>query len=304
MLRIREIAEDELQELVDVAKRRCRARTGGVASFVDWRGRPRTWSGCSRSATARRSARASRSPAGTRRRTARSGRRSSRRSTAAPASGRAAATRSRAGPRDHGATELDGPVAEDDEGSLAWASAPRLRGGRPQLAARARPDRDRGARADAAAGRRDRHLGRAARARRRALRGRARGGAGHPGRGGGRHRHARGVARARHGGASDDPRRSSSRSRTARSLGYAKLSLLQERDRPRLPRPHRRQARAPRPRDRGGAEARRRSPGRRSNGYTSLQTSNEVRNEPIRRLNEQHGYVLEPGVVIVRGAIG
>jgi GNAT superfamily N-acetyltransferase len=40
------------------------------------------------------------------------------------------------------------------------------------------------------------------------------------------------------------------------------------------------------------------------NGYTSLQTSNEVRNEPIRRLNERHGYVLEPGVVIVRGVIG
>ena len=38
-----------------------------------------------------------------------------------------------------------------------------------------------------------------------------------------------------------------------------------------------------------------------ANGYTSLQTSNEVRNEPIRRLNERHGYVLEPGVVIVRG---
>jgi GNAT superfamily N-acetyltransferase len=39
-------------------------------------------------------------------------------------------------------------------------------------------------------------------------------------------------------------------------------------------------------------------------GYGSLQTSNEVRNEPIRRLNERHGYVLEPGVVIVRRAIG
>ncbi len=40
-----------------------------------------------------------------------------------------------------------------------------------------------------------------------------------------------------------------------------------------------------------------------ANGYTSLQTSNEVRNEPIRRLNERHGYVLEPGVVIVRSTI-
>ena len=36
------------------------------------------------------------------------------------------------------------------------------------------------------------------------------------------------------------------------------------------------------------------------NGYRSLQTSNEVRNAPIRHLNAKHGYVLEPGVVIVR----
>ncbi|HEY7794615.1 MAG TPA: GNAT family N-acetyltransferase [Gaiellaceae bacterium] len=39
-------------------------------------------------------------------------------------------------------------------------------------------------------------------------------------------------------------------------------------------------------------------------GYTSLQTANEVRNEPIRRLNERHGYVVEPGFVIMRGVIG
>ena len=39
-------------------------------------------------------------------------------------------------------------------------------------------------------------------------------------------------------------------------------------------------------------------------GYAALQTSNEVRNEPIRHLNQKHGYVLEPGVVIVRGTIG
>jgi GNAT superfamily N-acetyltransferase len=38
-------------------------------------------------------------------------------------------------------------------------------------------------------------------------------------------------------------------------------------------------------------------------GFTSLQTSNEARNEPIRRLNERHGYVVEPGVVIVRSTI-
>ena len=38
-------------------------------------------------------------------------------------------------------------------------------------------------------------------------------------------------------------------------------------------------------------------------GYTSLQTSNEARNEPIRRLNERHGYVVEPGTVTVRRAL-
>jgi GNAT superfamily N-acetyltransferase len=39
------------------------------------------------------------------------------------------------------------------------------------------------------------------------------------------------------------------------------------------------------------------------NGYRTLQTSNEVRNAPIRHLNAKHGYVLEPGVVIVRATI-
>ena len=38
-------------------------------------------------------------------------------------------------------------------------------------------------------------------------------------------------------------------------------------------------------------------------GYAALQTSNEVRNAPIRHLNAKHGYVLEPGVVIVRRAL-
>ena len=38
-------------------------------------------------------------------------------------------------------------------------------------------------------------------------------------------------------------------------------------------------------------------------GYTALQTSNEARNEPIRRLNERYGYVVEPGLVIVRATI-
>ena len=39
------------------------------------------------------------------------------------------------------------------------------------------------------------------------------------------------------------------------------------------------------------------------NGFSTLQTSNEVRNAPIRHLNQKHGYVLEPGVVITRRVI-
>ena len=38
-------------------------------------------------------------------------------------------------------------------------------------------------------------------------------------------------------------------------------------------------------------------------GFGSLQTANEVRNAPIRHLNAKHGYVPEPGVVIVRRMI-
>jgi len=38
-------------------------------------------------------------------------------------------------------------------------------------------------------------------------------------------------------------------------------------------------------------------------GFASLQTANEVRNAPIRHLNAKYGYVLEPGNVIVRSVI-
>jgi len=40
------------------------------------------------------------------------------------------------------------------------------------------------------------------------------------------------------------------------------------------------------------------------NGYVRLETQNEERNEPIRRLNQRHGYVVEPGSITVRGPIG
>jgi len=39
------------------------------------------------------------------------------------------------------------------------------------------------------------------------------------------------------------------------------------------------------------------------NGYARLVTGNEERNEPIRTLNAQYGYELEPGTVTVRGPI-
>ena len=39
------------------------------------------------------------------------------------------------------------------------------------------------------------------------------------------------------------------------------------------------------------------------NDYERLETQNEERNEPIRRLNERYGYVVEPGSVTVRGPI-
>ena len=39
------------------------------------------------------------------------------------------------------------------------------------------------------------------------------------------------------------------------------------------------------------------------NGYERLETQNEERNEPIRKLNERYGYVVEPGSVTVRGPV-
>jgi GNAT superfamily N-acetyltransferase len=38
-------------------------------------------------------------------------------------------------------------------------------------------------------------------------------------------------------------------------------------------------------------------------GYERLQTANEVRNEPIRRLNERYGYRIEPGVVVLHESL-
>ena len=38
-------------------------------------------------------------------------------------------------------------------------------------------------------------------------------------------------------------------------------------------------------------------------GYETLQTNNEVQNEPIRRLNERHGYVVKPGLVVLHDSL-
>ena len=38
-------------------------------------------------------------------------------------------------------------------------------------------------------------------------------------------------------------------------------------------------------------------------GYERLETMNEERNEPIRRLNERYGYRVEPGEITVRGPV-
>jgi mycothiol synthase len=104
-------------------------------------------------------------------------------------------------------------------------------------------------------------------------------------------------------GDGDDPRAVFVALENGEVVGYAKLSLMRENserafhDLTGVRRAHRGRGIA-------GALKRTQIGWAKANGYTSLQTANEVRNEPIRRLNERHGYVLEPGVVIVRGKIG
>jgi GNAT superfamily N-acetyltransferase len=104
-------------------------------------------------------------------------------------------------------------------------------------------------------------------------------------------------------GASDDPRAVFAALEHGEVVGFAKLSFSDEsserafHDLTGVKRAHRGRGIA-------GALKRTQIAWAKENGYTSLQTSNEVRNEPIRRLNERYGYVLEPGVVIVRGGLG
>ena len=85
-------------------------------------------------------------------------------------------------------------------------------------------------------------------------------------------------------------------------LGYAKLAFSEETAERSVPRPHRRQARAPRPRHRRRAEGGSDRPGEGA-GIQHAPDLERGRNAPIRHLNAKHGYVLEPGVVIVRRSL-
>jgi GNAT superfamily N-acetyltransferase len=104
-------------------------------------------------------------------------------------------------------------------------------------------------------------------------------------------------------GASDDPRAVFVALEHGEVVGYAKLSFMAE-STDRAFHDLTGVKRSERGRGVAGALKRTQIAWAKANGYTSLQTSNEVRNEPIRRLNERYGYVLEPGVVIVRGGLG
>ena len=200
MLRIREIGEDELSELVDVARAAMPREHASVSGFVDWRNqagdmvwllaeRDEQTVGAGYALTGwhtppHRAIGAALVPPEHR----------------GAGVGIAVLDALEGWAGDHGASELEGPVSEDDEKSLAWAAG---RGyteaGRNSrlvldLTSIDAPD------PAPPAGNRDRGLVGPARARTRSLRGRTRGRAGHPRRGGGRHRHARGVAGTRHAG--------------------------------------------------------------------------------------------------------
>ena len=147
MIEIREIGEDELaagsrsqRAAVQTApgQRRRLSSTGS--------GRPRTWPGSSPPRTTRTSRVGfayvgwhSEPGTGTRR-----GAGPARR-IAAPASAPPCSQHSRTGSPTRGCVVLETSVREDDEESLAWADRRGFREVEPQLAARARPDRDRGA---------------------------------------------------------------------------------------------------------------------------------------------------------------
>jgi GNAT superfamily N-acetyltransferase len=104
------------------------------------------------------------------------------------------------------------------------------------------------------------------------------------------------------GGGGDDPRAVFVALAGDEVAGFAKLSLPQEKSE-RAYHDLTGVLRAYRGRGIAAALKRTQIAWAKENGFTSLQTSNEVRNEPIRRLNERHGYVVEPGSVLMRGPI-
>jgi GNAT superfamily N-acetyltransferase len=85
-------------------------------------------------------------------------------------------------------------------------------------------------------------------------------------------------------------------------VGYAKLSISDARDGVAT---HDITAvkRAWRRRGLAGALKRAEIAWAKQNGYTRLETHNEVRNEAIRRLNVHHGYREEPGIVVYRALL-
>ena len=303
VLGIREIAEDELQELVDVAKAAMPREQASVSSFVDWRNQAgkMVWLLAERDGETvgagfaltgwhtppHRAIGASLVPPDHR----------------GAGVGIAVLDAIEGWAADHGASELEGAVSEDDGRSLAWAARhsysevgrnsrlvldlaaveapapsppegieivtwaerPELAPGMYEVAREAVPD---------IPGEEEDDIGTL----------------------------EEWLARDM-GGESDDPNAVFVAVANGEVAGFAKLSLMKERtdrafhDLTGVKRSYR---------GRGIAAALKRTQiaWAKANGYTSLQTSNEVRNEPIRRLNERHGYVLEPGVVIVRSVIG
>ena len=302
VLRIREIGEDELEELVDVAKAAMPREDASVSGFLDWRRQAgeMVWLLAERDGETvgagfaltgwhtppHRAIGAALVPPDHR----------------GAGVGIAVLDALEGWAGDHSATELEGAVSENDERSLAWASGrgytevgrnsrlvldltaveapapcppegieivawaerPELAAGMYEVAREAVPD---------IPGEEEDDIGLL----------------------------EEWLARDMQGD-SDDPRAVFVALAGGEVAGFAKLSLMKERtdrafhDLTGVKRAHR---------GRGIAAALKRTQiaWAKVNGYTSLQTSNEVRNEPIRRLNERHGYVPEPGVVIVRGVI-
>ena len=300
MAEIRAIGEDELQQLVDVSEAAMpREDTGGVAGFVDWKRQAADmvwllaevdgevvgggyaltgWHTPAHRAIGAALVVPDRRGHGT-------------------GDEIRAALERWAG--EHGATELEGPIAEDDAGSFAWATArgyeeafrnsrlvldltateapepapppgieivtwaerPELAEGLWEVACEATPDIP--GEEDTDTGPLDEWLD----------------------------RDMRGVG--------DRPEAVFVALEDGVVLGYAKLAFSPDRtdrafhDLTGVKRAHR---------GRGIAAALKRTQiaWAKHNGFSSLQTANEVRNAPIRHLNEKHGYVLEPGNVVVR----